>query len=334
MRRAALLDAAGLGDGSLPDLIEHARAGNPHALAAIADCGRWLGIGLASAVNLLAPPAIVLGGDFAALAPWLAPAVTQELRVRVFGRTAGLARTDLLHRRPGRRRARRRGQRRAPGEPDQAALGGEVGLDEARPLGLVLAPALLGALELPVAGDRQRLGRPGRARRSGGGAGCAPSSPRRARTRGRGPAAGRARATASASSSGSSPGAAERCSQVRRSSPGESSGCCSSSPSISITTWTGTPAGMRGSAAEIAGMTLASPASRCQSASGSGVYAPPGPPRSISSPGWAAARPRAGDAGVAVDDEVDGQLAALGVPVADRVGARADRALAIGQARA
>ena len=42
-------------------------------------------------------------------------------------------------------------------------------------------------------------------------------------------------------------------------------------PSTSMTTYTGTPGGMRGSEAEIAGMTLASPASRCQSASGSGV---------------------------------------------------------------
>lgn len=85
--RAALLAAAGLGDGSLPDLVEHLRAGDAHAVAAVADCGRWLGVGLANVVNLLAPPAIVLGGDFAALAPWLAAAIERELRVRVFGST-------------------------------------------------------------------------------------------------------------------------------------------------------------------------------------------------------------------------------------------------------
>jgi predicted NBD/HSP70 family sugar kinase len=88
-RRAALLDAAGLGDGSLPDLLEHARRREPYALTALADCGRWLGIALASAANLLAPPLIILGGDFATLAPWLAPPIERELRARVFGRSAG-----------------------------------------------------------------------------------------------------------------------------------------------------------------------------------------------------------------------------------------------------
>ncbi len=87
-RRGAILAAAGLGDGSLPDLVAHAHAGDRYAIAAIAECGRWLGIGLSIAVNLLAPPAIVLAGDFAALAPWLLPSVESELRTRVFGHTA------------------------------------------------------------------------------------------------------------------------------------------------------------------------------------------------------------------------------------------------------
>jgi predicted NBD/HSP70 family sugar kinase len=68
--------------------VEHARAGDAHAIAAVTDCGHWLGVGLATVVNLLAPPAIVLGGDFAALAQWLAPAIEQELRPRVLGSTA------------------------------------------------------------------------------------------------------------------------------------------------------------------------------------------------------------------------------------------------------
>ena len=86
-RRAALLDAAGLGDGTFADLLEQARTGHPRALGAIAAAGHWLGVGLSSAVNLLAPPTIVLGGDFAVLAPWLLPSVEDELRARVFGRT-------------------------------------------------------------------------------------------------------------------------------------------------------------------------------------------------------------------------------------------------------
>ena len=86
-RRSTVLDAAGLGDGTFADLLEQARAGHPRALAAIAECGRWLGVGLANVVNLLAPPAIVLGGDFAALAPWLVESLEAELRERVFGWT-------------------------------------------------------------------------------------------------------------------------------------------------------------------------------------------------------------------------------------------------------
>jgi predicted NBD/HSP70 family sugar kinase len=86
--RAALLDRAGLGDGSVSDLIHHARAGDGHVLAALADSGRWLGLGLATAVNLVAAPVIVLAGDFAALAPWMVPAMEGELRQRVLGATA------------------------------------------------------------------------------------------------------------------------------------------------------------------------------------------------------------------------------------------------------
>jgi predicted NBD/HSP70 family sugar kinase len=86
--RAALLDRAGLGDGSVSDLIQYARERDGHALAALAECGRWLGVGLATAVNLVAAPVIVLAGDFAALAPWMVPAMEGELRRRVLGATA------------------------------------------------------------------------------------------------------------------------------------------------------------------------------------------------------------------------------------------------------
>lgn len=86
----ALLDSAGLGDGSIKDLLEQARTGHPAALKALAECGRWLGVGLATLVNLLAPPAVVLSGHFAALAPWLTGAVEDELRLRVLSAPIGL----------------------------------------------------------------------------------------------------------------------------------------------------------------------------------------------------------------------------------------------------
>ena len=52
-------------------------------VAALADAGRWLGIGVASAANLLNPRGIVIGGYFATLARWLAPALRTELEARV-----------------------------------------------------------------------------------------------------------------------------------------------------------------------------------------------------------------------------------------------------------
>ena len=90
----ALLSSAGLGDGSMKDLLTEARGEHPAALKALHEGGRWLGVGLGTLVNLLAPPAVVLSGHFAALAPWLVPAVEQELRVRVLSAPAGLP--DLI----------------------------------------------------------------------------------------------------------------------------------------------------------------------------------------------------------------------------------------------
>ncbi|RKQ93215.1 putative NBD/HSP70 family sugar kinase [Solirubrobacter pauli] len=85
VQRASLLRDAGLAGGDVLDLLEYARAGEPRALAALADCGRWLGIALAGVVNLIAPPALVLGGDFATFAPWIVPAIGDELEGRVLG---------------------------------------------------------------------------------------------------------------------------------------------------------------------------------------------------------------------------------------------------------
>ena len=101
----ALLHSAGLGDGSIKDLLEHARAEDRDALAALAEGGRWLGVGLGTLVNLLAPPAVVLSGHFATLAPWLIGVVEEELRVRVLSAPAGLP--DLLASRLGREGALR-----------------------------------------------------------------------------------------------------------------------------------------------------------------------------------------------------------------------------------
>jgi predicted NBD/HSP70 family sugar kinase len=79
----ALVSAAGVTDA--PDLLARARAGEPAVVEALREGGRWLGIGAASAVNLLDLQAVVLGGYFATLAEWMLDGVTDELHTRVLG---------------------------------------------------------------------------------------------------------------------------------------------------------------------------------------------------------------------------------------------------------
>jgi predicted NBD/HSP70 family sugar kinase len=80
----AMLRAAGLKPGSsVNDLASRAKAEDEQALRALADAGRWLGIGVGSAANLLNPRGVVVGGYFATLAKWLLPGLREELDARV-----------------------------------------------------------------------------------------------------------------------------------------------------------------------------------------------------------------------------------------------------------
>jgi predicted NBD/HSP70 family sugar kinase len=89
----ALLELAGLdpsgastttGSGEpVAALAARARAGDEQALAALRDAGRWLGVAIASAANLLNFQAAVLGGFFAQLSTWLAAPIARELEVHV-----------------------------------------------------------------------------------------------------------------------------------------------------------------------------------------------------------------------------------------------------------
>ena len=86
--RRALLARAGVeagdgnGDAAAAHVVERAAAGDRDALEAVAEVGRVLGIGLASLTNLLNPQAIILGGYFAALGPWLRGPIATELAAR------------------------------------------------------------------------------------------------------------------------------------------------------------------------------------------------------------------------------------------------------------
>ncbi|WP_338693093.1 ROK family transcriptional regulator [Streptomyces sp. Q6] len=85
--QSALLRAAGLdpesGAAGVAELESRARAGDQRALAALEDAGRHLGRVLSGAVNLVDPDAVMLGGAFRVLMPWLAPAADAELTARV-----------------------------------------------------------------------------------------------------------------------------------------------------------------------------------------------------------------------------------------------------------
>ena len=98
----ALLEMAGLdareaattaGSGEpVAELAARARMGDERALAALRDAGHWLGIGIASAANLLNFQAVVLGGFFAQLATWLASPIARELDSHVLASDWGVPR--------------------------------------------------------------------------------------------------------------------------------------------------------------------------------------------------------------------------------------------------
>jgi predicted NBD/HSP70 family sugar kinase len=82
---AAVLREAGLAGAADPValLTEQAGAGHAPTLRALERAGRALGLTLVSAVNLIDPDSLVLGGAYTELAEWLLPAMRAELADRV-----------------------------------------------------------------------------------------------------------------------------------------------------------------------------------------------------------------------------------------------------------
>src|ERR1019366_9191896 len=64
-------------------LLREAAWGDPVALAAVEDVGRWLGTGLAGLVNVFNPQRVVLGGLLGSMWPVVEEIVQTELRARV-----------------------------------------------------------------------------------------------------------------------------------------------------------------------------------------------------------------------------------------------------------
>ncbi|WP_030916022.1 ROK family transcriptional regulator [Streptosporangium amethystogenes] len=79
----ALLRACGL--TGIPELLESLRAGEPGALEACERAGQALGVALTSAIHLMDPGTIVLGGVFAPLFRWIRDPVHQAMAARLTG---------------------------------------------------------------------------------------------------------------------------------------------------------------------------------------------------------------------------------------------------------
>ena len=67
----------------LDELVTRLTNGDGPAETAVRAAGRWLGIALAAAINVLDVPTVVLGGSYAVLEPWLRVPLQGELDTRV-----------------------------------------------------------------------------------------------------------------------------------------------------------------------------------------------------------------------------------------------------------
>ena len=81
-RAAGLSETAGRVRSLTDELVRRAEDGSPRVLAALQEAGRALGIGLASTFNVLDLRAVVLGGCFGPLSPWLADGIRDMLEER------------------------------------------------------------------------------------------------------------------------------------------------------------------------------------------------------------------------------------------------------------
>jgi predicted NBD/HSP70 family sugar kinase len=86
--RDAIRRGSGTGTGSrdpLDDLVRKLTEGEAVAVETVREAGHWLGHALANVLNLLDVPAVVLGGSYARLHPWLREPLLAQLHQRVLG---------------------------------------------------------------------------------------------------------------------------------------------------------------------------------------------------------------------------------------------------------
>lgn len=80
--RADRLEALS-GAPTAEDAVARARAGDERALAAIAEIGKWLGIGIANMIVVMTPDRVVIGGGIGAAFDLLLEPIWAEVRARV-----------------------------------------------------------------------------------------------------------------------------------------------------------------------------------------------------------------------------------------------------------
>jgi predicted NBD/HSP70 family sugar kinase len=81
LARHAGIPATVAGVGVLETVMTRAEAGDEKALAAIAEVGRWLGLGIGNLINVFNPQLVVLGGLYHPLFPFLEKAVYDGARL-------------------------------------------------------------------------------------------------------------------------------------------------------------------------------------------------------------------------------------------------------------
>jgi glucokinase len=86
--------AAACGTATAEEAFTLARAGDPRAVAGIADVGRYLGIGIANMIAVISPDRVVIGGGISAGADLLLGPIREELRRRV--RTTALDEVEIV----------------------------------------------------------------------------------------------------------------------------------------------------------------------------------------------------------------------------------------------
>ena len=86
---AGISTADGRTQSLTDELVRRAEDGSKEVVAALNDAGRWLGIALASTFNVLDLQAVVLGGCFGPLAPWLVDDVRRTLEERSLAARSG-----------------------------------------------------------------------------------------------------------------------------------------------------------------------------------------------------------------------------------------------------